>query len=81
MGYAEALLPGGFAWPAGLGDIFVAVTAPWIAARVAANDFSRRIRLRIYWVAISNRTRQDGLTDSDLITIPMSTSLSWQAQT
>jgi hypothetical protein len=38
MGYAEGLLPGGFAWPAGLGDIFMAVTAPWIAARVAAND-------------------------------------------
>jgi hypothetical protein len=54
MGYAEELLPGGFAWPAGLGDIFIAVTAPWIAARVAANDFSRRIRLRIYRVAISN---------------------------
>jgi hypothetical protein len=38
MGYAEGLLPGGFAWPAGLGDIAMAVTAPWIAARVAAHD-------------------------------------------
>jgi len=38
MGYAEGLLPGGFAWPAGLGDIFMAVTAPWVAARVAADD-------------------------------------------
>jgi hypothetical protein len=38
MGYAEGLLPGGFAWPAGLGDIFMAATVPWIAARVAADD-------------------------------------------
>jgi hypothetical protein len=38
MGYAEGILPGGFAWPAGLGDIAMAVTAPWIAARVAADD-------------------------------------------
>src|SRR5262245_7079253 len=30
MGYTEGLLPGGFAWPAGLGDIAMAVTAPWI---------------------------------------------------
>jgi hypothetical protein len=38
MGYAQGLLPGGFAWPAGLGDIAMAVTAPFVAARVAADD-------------------------------------------
>jgi hypothetical protein len=38
MGYVEGLLPGGFAWPAGLGDIAMAVTAPWIATRVATDD-------------------------------------------
>src|SRR5262245_191473 len=38
MGNVEGLLPGGFAWPAGLGDIAMAVTAPWVAARVAADD-------------------------------------------
>jgi hypothetical protein len=38
MGYAEGLLPVGFAWPAGLGDIAMAVTAPFVAARVAADD-------------------------------------------
>jgi hypothetical protein len=38
MAHAEGILPGGFAWPAGLGDIAMAVTAPWIAARVAADD-------------------------------------------
>jgi hypothetical protein len=29
--YAQGMLPGAFAWPAGLGDIFIGVTAPWIA--------------------------------------------------
>jgi hypothetical protein len=38
MAYREGLLPGGFAWPAGLGDIAMAATAPWVAARVAADD-------------------------------------------
>ncbi|HSF14102.1 MAG TPA: hypothetical protein VLK65_00960 [Vicinamibacteria bacterium] len=37
MAHQEGLLPGGFAWPAGLGDIAMAATAPWIAARVAAD--------------------------------------------
>ena len=38
MAYQEGLLPGGFAWPAGLGDIAMAATAPWVAARVSADD-------------------------------------------
>jgi len=38
MANIEGLLPGGFAWPAGLGDIIVAITAPWVAARVVADD-------------------------------------------
>ena len=28
--YAHGVLPGAFAWPAGLGDIAIGVTAPWI---------------------------------------------------
>jgi len=28
--YAHGVLPGIFAWPAGLGDIAIAVTAPWV---------------------------------------------------
>lgn len=28
--YAQGLLPGIFAWPAGLGDIAIGVSAPWI---------------------------------------------------
>src|SRR5512135_3889092 len=29
--YAHGVLPGAFAWPAGLGDIAIGVTAPWVA--------------------------------------------------
>jgi hypothetical protein len=49
MGYAEGLLPGGFAWPAGLGDIAMGATAPWIAARVAANDEFRFQKVFLVW--------------------------------
>jgi hypothetical protein len=49
MAYAEGLLPAGFAWPAGLGDIFMAVTAPWIAARVVADDRFRFGRVFLVW--------------------------------
>jgi hypothetical protein len=49
MGYAEGLLPGAFALPAGLGDIFMAVTAPWIAARVVADDRFRFGKVFLFW--------------------------------
>ncbi len=29
--YAQGVLPGLFAWPAGLGDIAIGITAPWVA--------------------------------------------------
>jgi hypothetical protein len=29
--YTHGVLPGAFAWPAGLGDIAIGVTAPWVA--------------------------------------------------
>jgi hypothetical protein len=29
--YAYGVLPGAFAWPAGLGDMAIAITAPWVA--------------------------------------------------
>jgi hypothetical protein len=38
--YAHGVLPGAFAWPAGLGDIAIGVTAPWVAlAIVRRPDF------------------------------------------
>jgi hypothetical protein len=49
MAYQEGLLPGGFAWPAGLGDIAMAVTAPWVAARVASDDRFRLGRTFLVW--------------------------------
>jgi hypothetical protein len=49
MASSEGLLPGGFAWPAGLGDIFMAVTAPWVAARVAADERFRFGTMFFVW--------------------------------
>src|SRR5262245_22279368 len=43
MGYQEGLLP------AGLGDIAMAVTAPWIAARVAGDDRFRLGKAFLVW--------------------------------
>ena len=45
----EELLPGGFAWPAGLGDIIMAITAPWVAARVVADDRFRFSAVFLLW--------------------------------
>jgi hypothetical protein len=49
MAWAEGMLPGGFAWPAGLGDIAMAATAPWILARVVANDGFRFGKTFLVW--------------------------------
>lgn len=49
MAYSEGLLPGGFAWPAGLGDIAMAATAPWFAARVASDDRFRFSTAFLVW--------------------------------
>jgi hypothetical protein len=49
MANIEGLLPGGFAWPAGLGDIIMAITAPWVAARVAADDGFRFGKVFLLW--------------------------------
>jgi hypothetical protein len=49
MAYAEGMLPGGFAWPAGLGDIAMAATAPWVVARVAADDRFRFGKTFLAW--------------------------------
>jgi hypothetical protein len=49
MAYQEGLLPSGFAWPAGLGDIAMAVTAPWFAARIATDDRFRFSKAFLVW--------------------------------
>jgi hypothetical protein len=43
------VLPGAFAWPAGLGDIAIGVTAPWVArALVRWPDFATS-RVFVIW--------------------------------
>jgi hypothetical protein len=39
--YSYGYLPGYFAWPAGVGDIFIGVTAPFILSRLASPGFTR----------------------------------------
>jgi hypothetical protein len=46
--YLRGLLPASFALPAGLGDLFIGITAP-LAARVAYATISRDRRLFIAW--------------------------------
>ncbi len=47
--YAHGVLPGVFAWPAGLGDITIGITAPWVAlAIVRRRDFANS-RVFVVW--------------------------------
>ena len=47
--YVHGVLPGAFAWPAGLGDIAIGVTAPWVAlALVRRPGFATR-RVFVAW--------------------------------
>jgi hypothetical protein len=47
--YAHGVLPALFAWPAGLGDIAIGVTAPWVAlALVRRPDFANS-RIFVVW--------------------------------
>jgi hypothetical protein len=47
--YAYGVLPGAFAWPAGLGDIAIGVTAPWVAlALIRRPDFATS-RFFVIW--------------------------------
>src|SRR5262245_43924898 len=49
LAFQEGLLPGGFAWTAGLGAIARAVPAPRIAARVARDDPFRFGKTFLVW--------------------------------
>ena len=39
--YAYGYLPGYFAWPAAVGDMFIGFTAPWVLSRISNPDFLR----------------------------------------
>jgi hypothetical protein len=47
--YAYGVLPGLFAWPAGLGDIAIAVTAPWILVALMQRPGFAASRTFVVW--------------------------------
>lgn len=47
--YAHDILPGLFAWPAGLGDIAIGVTAPWVALALIRRPTFMASRQFVIW--------------------------------
>ncbi len=47
--YVHGVLPGAFAWPAGLGDIAIGVTAPWIALSLLRRPGFATSRVFVAW--------------------------------
>jgi len=47
--YAHGVLPGVFAWPAGLGDIAIGVTAPWVALALVRRGGFANSRVFVVW--------------------------------
>lgn len=47
--YAQGILPGSFAWPAGLGDIAVGLTAPWVVAALVRDPAFVGTRWFVLW--------------------------------
>ena len=47
--YAHGVLPGAFAWPAGLGDIAIGVTAPWVALALVRRPGFATSRVFVVW--------------------------------
>ena len=47
--YAHGILPGLFAWPAGLGDIAIGITAPWVMLAVIRQPGFMASRLFVVW--------------------------------
>lgn len=44
-----SLLPGYFAWPAGLGDMVIGVTAPWVALALARKEHFASSKTFVIW--------------------------------
>ena len=68
--YAYGVLPGAFAWPAGLGDMAIAITAPWVALALVRRPGFAASRLFVAWnllgildhvVAVSDAAISQGL--------------------
>jgi hypothetical protein len=47
--YAYGILPGFFAWPAGLGDMAIGLTAPWVLTRLTASSAFVSSRAFVRW--------------------------------
>jgi hypothetical protein len=47
--YVHGVLPGAFAWPAGLGDIAIGVTAPWVALALVRRPGFASSRVFVVW--------------------------------
>ena len=50
--YVHGILPGAFAWPAGLGDIAIGVTAPWLVLALIRHPILRPVSYSssgIFW--------------------------------
>jgi hypothetical protein len=47
--YAHGVLPGAFAWPAGLGDIAIGVTAPWVVLALVRRPGFANSRAFVVW--------------------------------
>ena len=67
--YANGVLPGLFAFPAGLGDMAIGLTAPWIVLNLVRNPFFAASRRFVIWnilgivdfvVAVSMATLSSG---------------------
>lgn len=81
--YANGVLPGFFAWPAGLGDVAVAAAAPWVVMRLVSNPGFARGGAFALWnwlgildlaVAVSAGVLSSGLVPAltgELTTAPM----------
>jgi hypothetical protein len=47
--YTHGVLPGSFAWPAGLGDIAIGVTAPWVVMALIRRPVFAASKLFVVW--------------------------------
>jgi hypothetical protein len=47
--YVHGILPGFFAWPAGLGDMAIGMTAPWMLGRIAQSPEFAASRAFVRW--------------------------------
>lgn len=81
--YTYGILPGFFAWPAGLGDMAIGATAPWILGRLATSPaflssraFVRWNRLGVLDLLVAMSLGAIGgflLSDQPVTTAPMAT--------